>query len=58
MQNFDKGCAIFQRSGKHVASSALKDLKKVVSNLIQQRAMTELRCLEENTVVILKCSPV
>ena len=42
MQNFDKGCAIFQRSGKHVAASSLKDLKKVVSNLIQQRAMTEL----------------
>ena len=40
VDNFDRGCAIYKRSGKHTETSARKDLKKVVDNLMTQNALT------------------
>ena len=38
LENFDRMCGIYRRSGAHVSRSAIADLRKVVKELVEQRA--------------------
>jgi hypothetical protein len=56
MGNFDKEIKTYKTSGKHVRKSALKDMKAVVAELLDQQALSKFQ--DHHTAIMQIASPV